>query len=147
MKRVSVIPVFNPTGERVLVCLRTKDPYKGKMNFVGGKTEPGEGSEAGAYRELFEETGITRDDISLTHVMDFTYYVTYSGEPLVLEVYSGTLLHDVTLREEVHPLLWVSVDEDFADNDRFAGDGNMQHMICVIRGTWVMPERATERAI
>mgnify|MGYP002509000193 CR=1 FL=1 len=49
------------------------DPYKGLINFVGGKIEPNENGEDAAYRELLEETGITRSDISLVHLMDFTY--------------------------------------------------------------------------
>ena len=54
------IIVFNKTKDRALFCKRQKNPYRGLYNFVGGKVEPGEDSETAAYRELFEETGITR---------------------------------------------------------------------------------------
>ena len=36
-----------------------KEPYKGMYNFVGGKVEEGETNDEAAYRELFEETGIS----------------------------------------------------------------------------------------
>jgi ADP-ribose pyrophosphatase YjhB (NUDIX family) len=60
--------------EKLLFCKRAKPPYMGLLNFVGGKLEPGESSEAAAYRELFEETGISRSDIELHRLMDMTYY-------------------------------------------------------------------------
>ena len=52
------IVVFDKNKEKLLFCKRAKNPYKGLINFVGGKVEPEETSENAAYRELFEETGI-----------------------------------------------------------------------------------------
>lgn len=60
MKHSNCIVILNQNGDEVLFCRRMKDPYKGLYNFVGGKLEPGESSEAAAYRELQEETGISR---------------------------------------------------------------------------------------
>ena len=57
------IVVFDKNKEKLLFCKRAKNPYKGLLNFVGGKVEPEENSENAAYRELFEETGISRRDI------------------------------------------------------------------------------------
>ena len=68
------IIVFNKIKDRVLFCKRQKDPYKGLYNFVGGKVEPGEDSETAAYRELFEETGITRRQIRLYRLMEMFQY-------------------------------------------------------------------------
>ena len=65
MQGYNLIVVFSPEGDKVLMCRRIKEPYKGLSNFVGGKIEPGEDGETAAYRELFEETGITRRDIQL----------------------------------------------------------------------------------
>ena len=58
MKIMNVIVVYDRTRQQILMCLRRKDPYKGKLNFVGGKLETGESSEEAAYRELQEETGV-----------------------------------------------------------------------------------------
>ena len=87
--------------------------------------EEGESSEDAAYRELEEETGISRKDIRLTRLMDITYY----QQAFVLEMYVGKLGEDVELREEKNPLLWLSLTEDFTDRDRFAGEQNIAHII------------------
>lgn len=119
------IMVFHPEGDRLLFCLRTTDPYLGKYNLVGGKIEPGEDGFAAAYRELYEETGIGRQDIVLSHMMDFTYY----NQDCRVEVYAGTLGREVLLRQEKHPLSWLKLTENFFDLERFAGEGNIGHMV------------------
>lgn len=125
MRGYNVIAVFAPDRRTMLMCRRVKDPYKGLYNMVGGKIESGEDGYTAAYRELFEETGITNDDIRLTHLMTFTY-------PLCdeyVEVYAGGLKCAVTLREEKNPLLWVDVTENFFDMENFAGEGNIGHIM------------------
>lgn len=50
---------------------------------MGGKIEKNENGLDAAYRELEEETTITKDDIMLLHIMDFTYHIeTLKGELL-----------------------------------------------------------------
>ena len=125
MKRYNVIAVYSPDETKLLMCRRAKNPYKGMLNFVGGKIEDDETDEAAAYRELREETGITADLIRLTHVMDFIYYHT----DIVLMLYAGRLRSDVQLTEEENQLLWVDRTENFCDVNRFAGDCNIEHML------------------
>ena len=74
MRKLNIIVVFNKKMDRVLFCIRAKEPYKGMYNFVGGKVEEGESNDDAAYRELFEETGISHDDIELDHFMDLNYF-------------------------------------------------------------------------
>ena len=62
-RHCNCIVVFDKNKEKLLFCKRAKNPYKGLLNFVGGKVEPEETSEHAAYRELFEETGISKKDI------------------------------------------------------------------------------------
>ncbi len=119
------IVIFNRTKDAALFCRRRKEPYKGRYNFVGGKVEPGETSEHAAYRELEEETGITGRQIRLYRLMDIRYY----HQGFTLEMYVGTLKEDVTLREETNPLLWLPLDEDFTDRERFAGEQNIAHIM------------------
>lgn len=59
-KHCNCIVVLNRAGDRILFCRRSKDPYKGLYNFVGGKVEEGESSNHAAYRELYEETEPSR---------------------------------------------------------------------------------------
>ncbi len=74
MQGYNCIMIYDRSGESLLFCKRTKAPYLGKYNLVGGKIEAGEDGFAAAYRELEEETGITGRQVSLRHMMDFTYY-------------------------------------------------------------------------
>lgn len=124
---MNCIVVFNKDKDSVLFCKRTKEPYSGLLNFVGGKVEANESSEDAAYRELYEETGIGRRQIRLCRLMDISYY----HQAFVLEMYVGKLEDDVNLCEEKNPLLWLPLTEDFADPDRFAGEQNIAHIINV----------------
>ena len=125
MRKVNIILVFNKEEDKILMCKRKKDPFKGKLNFVGGKVEPNEDELHAAYRELEEETGITKDDITLTNLMNFEYKI--SGTEL--EAYAGQLCKDVRVKEELNSLYWISKDEDFNNLDKFAGEGNILHML------------------
>ena len=126
-KVYNCIVVFNKTKDASLFCMRRNEPYKGRYNFVGGKVEPGEESESAAYRELQEETGISRQQIRLFRLMDIRYY----HQNFDLELYVGQLESDVVLKEEKNPLFWLSLDEDFAEKDKFAGEQNIAHIMNV----------------
>ncbi len=133
MQGYNLIAVLTPDGRYMLMCRRRKDPYQGLLNLVGGKIEPGESDMAAAYRELEEETAITPDDIRLLHLMDFTYPL----DECYVQVYAGVLLQAVELREEVNALLWVPMeDEDFFSMSRYAGEGNIGHIVEHIRMNW-----------
>lgn len=121
----NLIVVFPPEGDKVLMCRRIKEPYKGLSNFVGGKIEPGEDGETAAYRELYEETGITGRDIKLIHLMDFSYPL----DPCYVEVYAGQLTHETALSGEENPLYWSGLDCDFFDMKQYAGEGNIGHIM------------------
>ena len=121
------IMVYSPDRSHVLMCKRVREPYLGLYNLVGGHIEAGESGEAAAYRELFEETGITRDDITLRHLMDFTYY----NQDCFVEVWCGRLVRDVAVVDEVNPLEWIEIaeDGDYFDMTKYAGEGNIGHML------------------
>lgn len=125
MKKLNVILVYNKEENKILMCKREKEPYKGKLNLVGGKVEQNENELHAAYRELQEETGITKSDIVLTHIMNFQYKMSN----MELEVYAGKLNKDVQLKEEINKLYWIDKNENFFDVDKYAGEGNIGHMI------------------
>ena len=125
MKKMNVIVIFNSNMTQTLMCKRTKNPYKGMYNLVGGKIEKENDGLNEAYRELYEETNISKDDVTLTHFMNITY-VKWEKE---LEVYYGKLNKDVELVEEVNQLEWVSIDENFFDMKKYAGEGNIGHIM------------------
>jgi 8-oxo-dGTP diphosphatase len=121
MKKMNLIAVLDPSKTRVLVCRRRKNPYQGLLNLVGGKREAGEDGLTAAYRELWEETGIGRQDIDLIHLMDFTYYLS----DIRLEVYCGHLRRETDVFGEENELLWIDRNQNFFDPGVFAGDGNL----------------------
>ena len=125
MKKMNVIVVFDNKLENTLMCKRTKEPYMGMYNLVGGKIEKENDGINEAYRELEEETNIKKNDIDLIHFMKLTY-TKWNKE---LEVYYGILKNEVELIEEVNKLEWVSVNDNFFDMNRYAGEGNIGHII------------------
>ena len=121
MKRLNLIVVFNKNLTKALFCIRAKEPYKGLYNFVGGKVEENEPNDEAAYRELFEETGISSHDIELDHFMDLNYFK-YENN---LQVYYGILKNEVTLVEEKN--------KELLNNEKFAGNYNIPHIIKQIK--------------
>lgn len=53
MRRYNLIVVYDQNAQKLLMCKRTKEPYKDMLNFVGGKIESGETDEEAAYRAYF----------------------------------------------------------------------------------------------
>lgn len=95
------------------------------FNLVGGKIEKENDGLNEAYRELFEGTNITSKDISLTHFMNIEY-ITFNKK---LEVYYGILNKEVRLIEEVNSLEWLDMDDNFFNMNKYAGEGNIGHII------------------
>jgi 8-oxo-dGTP diphosphatase len=128
MQGLNVIWVFDPSTQKVLMCKRHKEPYLGLYNLVGGKIEPDEDGLAAAYRELKEETNIT--DISLVHLMDFTYYL---DNRCRVEVYVGRLHCETAVYGDEKELIWMDIQENLFDMSRFAGEGNIGHIYEIIK--------------
>lgn len=125
MKKYNVIVVFDKNLDKTLMCKRTKEPYKGMFNLVGGKIDKENDWLNEAYRELREETNINGDDIALVHFMNIEY-ITLDK---IIEVYYGVLNKEVHLVEEVNKLEWVAMDDDFFNMNKYAGEGNIGHII------------------
>ena len=125
MKKLNVILIYNKNEDKILMCKREKEPYKGKFNLVGGKVEQNENELHAAYRELEEETGITNKDIKLIHLMNLQYKIS----DIELELYCGKLNKNINLIEEVNKLYWIDKNENFFDINKFAGEGNIGHML------------------
>ena len=125
MKKMNVIVIFDKNLNKTLMCKRTKEPYMGMYNLVGGKIEKEDDGLNEAYRELSEETNIQKSDVDLVYFMNLSY-IKWNKE---LEVYYGILNKDVTLIEEVNKLEWVDINDNFFDMNKYAGEGNIGHII------------------
>ena len=125
MKQYNVIVIFDKNMEKTLMCKRTKEPYMGMYNLVGGKIEKENDGLNEAYRELEEETNIKKQDTKLVHFMNMEYVVFNKR----IEVYYGILNKNVHLVEEVNKLEWVSIKDNFFDMTKYAGEGNIGHII------------------
>jgi 8-oxo-dGTP diphosphatase len=123
--------VLNKDETKLLMGFRSKNPYKGLYNLLGGKIEQDEDPLLSAYRELEEESGISRKDITLIPFMDYIWH------PLNMEmkVYIGKLDTDVQLVEELHKLYWIDISKNFYDMNMFAGEGNIGHMVEIYKQT------------
>lgn len=129
MRKLNLIVVFNKDLSKTLFCIRTKEPYKGLYNFVGGKVEENESDYEAAYRELFEETGIGKIDIELDYFMDLNYYK-YENN---IQVFYGILKQDINLIEEKNKLEWITINDELLNNEKFAGNYNIPHIITQIK--------------
>ena len=105
MKKMNVIVVFDKNLEKTLMCKRTKEPYIGMYNLVGGKIEKENDGLNEAYRELEEETNIKKKDIDLIHFMNLSY-TKWDKE-----------------------LEGVNINDNFFDMNKYAGEGNIGHII------------------
>lgn len=121
--------VVHKDGSRWLMCKRKKEPYKGLKNLVGGHIEKGEDHLDAAYRELYEETSLTRDDITLTKLMTFDYPL----DGCYVEVFAGQLKEDRPVSGDENDLLWVDINENFFDMKEYAGEGNIGHMLEILK--------------
>ena len=83
----SVVVLFNEKGQ-VLLEERSDDGY---FDFPGGSIDLKESAEDAARRELFEETGITADELELFKVYsgEITHYIYFNGD----EIYGVDLVY------------------------------------------------------
>lgn len=68
---------------------------------------------------------VNKEDIVLTHLMDFTYYF----DECFLEVYVGKLKQSKTVSGDENDLYWVTLGQDFFDDEKYAGEGNIGHIM------------------
>lgn len=139
-KRYTVIFILNNTHTKVLLQLKNRTEYAGKLNGVGGKVEDGETPEQGAYREILEETSIKSKDI-----MCLTWLGTLicpencdeknKNKFPELWFYGATILYENLAKQpdtESEKINWYTIlDNNTIDTNglELAGDGNIPYFI------------------
>ena len=63
----TLVACLSPHDELLLVLRRSKPPFVGSWNFLGGKIEYGESAQRSAQRELAEEAGICVNEDALRY--------------------------------------------------------------------------------
>ena len=130
---------FVTEDNQVLFSVRGIEPYKGKLDVIGGFLDGDENLEDALTREIKEETGLTPDQYEIPHYLCsvITNYP-YNGEDRVV---IGSLFWS-RLRPEAHPianddvaeivpLLLKELDTSLLANDGLrTGIKILQQLIC-----------------
>lgn len=122
--------VFSEDKKFVLMCLHRK---QNRMNYIGGKVEECEDNMTASYRELGEETGITKDDVDLRFVREeHATIAANNGFSNVFGLYvtAGILKRDVEIKDEKNPTTWISIDDLDTIAFKTMGFGNCYTYLC-----------------
>lgn len=97
---------------KYLLCVRGIEPYKGKLDVIGGFAKNGEHPEIAAAREFKEETGI---NVKITHLLG-TYIHKYNYQDdnlnLLLFMYIGRPGRGkLNASDDVSELKWFRLDK------------------------------------
>jgi mutator protein MutT len=110
------VALFSHDG-RVLLQQFKKDRYAGSWGFPGGKVDPGETPALTAHRELYEESGIGSNEVSLCKARFWSYdRYEETDEHFICVYYEGETIPPVVHAEVTEPdktrkWLWTPPDE------------------------------------
>lgn len=124
MDTISAIVIFHPEGDRLLLRKRAKAPYKGLLDFISTHCHEGEKPLDCACRAL-REAGLREKDFRIEHVMDFAYQTTQ----WCVQVFQGMPLDEELPTDAEGALRWVDVGRIATEQDAFAGEGYMEHVL------------------
>lgn len=97
--KACVAALLYTDDNHILLAVRGDEPHKGMLDTLGGFVDPGETFEEALYRELEEETGITKDDVENVHYIGSTaevYPWQGTDEQLTGAYFAATLKSGVT---------------------------------------------------
>lgn len=139
LKKYTVCLIFNEDGTKVLLQLKNRTLYNGKLNGVGGKIEADETPLDGAYREIKEETSLTPDDIPnlrwiATLIPCEQCDDRYSDMYPELFFFAGSTKNVDKAQKpnsESEAIGWYNIKNDVIDEpeSKLAGDGNLGYII------------------
>lgn len=122
--------LFSHDKKRVLMCWHRKQEA---YNFIGGKVRDMEPELDASYREVEEETGITKDDVELyfvrrESVTSMAYNKDY-GHTWSMYVTTGVLNKTVELRDGENQLRWIHIVQFRTIIDNTFGFGNCYNFL------------------
>lgn len=104
----NMVMVYDRETKRAVVQKRVK--YWTGCTFPGGHVEKGESFSESAKREVFEETGLTVDNLKLCGTVDWCHKKTGVRYIVFLyktDTFSGKLIEET----EEGPVFWADIDE------------------------------------
>lgn len=152
--------LFNENNELLLMCAddpKTTTPegkYHGRFWFpIGGQIEPGESLEQAAIRELFEETGITKEEIELGPIVWFgecqlvlSGVLTYLKQQFMIArtVQNNVSLANLTQDEQaiVQKTAWFSLEQILSSDEIIYPVPLLEHLPDIVAGKY--PEQPIE---
>jgi|AntRauTorckE6833_2_1112554.scaffolds.fasta_scaffold05798_7 ADP-ribose pyrophosphatase YjhB (NUDIX family) len=124
-KGAVAILLFTPEG-KLLLARRARDPEKGKLDPVGGFLDVGENFEQALYRELAEETGLTKADIANVTYLGSAYdeYAWHDeDEPVVSAYFTAQLKPDAEPKPDDDVASFEAFDINDIPEDELAWPG------------------------
>ena len=89
--------VLLDANKKIVLCVRGEEPDKGLLDTIGGFIDVGETVEESLYRELDEETGLKRTDITKPQFVTgepFVHSLNGVNQPLCWLVFVATIIND-----------------------------------------------------
>lgn len=105
MKESTLIYLFNANKTKVLLQMRAKNPFVGKLNGCGGKLEQNEDPFMGVVRELTEETGYKQEQFTMPEFIGMREEKNWR-----IHVFVASLLNDLPPMGTCEPLQFVWLD-------------------------------------
>lgn len=140
--------LFSHDLSRILLVRKNRTDFINKLNGPGGAVEPGEMPYDGALREIFDETGLSVNDLIPLHnkipdrqdarliplgTLTIPYDCkTKDGAACTLHYFAGRIRHcaEDNIRPAQEPLTWMparTVMSSRTDSRIFAGDGDLAY--------------------
>jgi len=124
--RCNICLIFNNQFTKVVLIKRLKDPYKGKLNGIGGKLNYRENRLTGILREVKEELGIKLEKDKLKK------FCTIDDGSYIMDVFFSTInVEALTLPLSTREGLvnWYEVDNLFRNEEGLAGSGFLRYLL------------------
>ncbi|MEI7674436.1 MAG: NUDIX domain-containing protein [bacterium] len=109
------IVLYTQDKKNIILAKRSRNPSIGKLDFIGGFLDDGETFEDAAYRELEEESGLTRQDIG-NLIYSTSIYNPYEWEGSIKPTVNACFLVEIkkganiTAADDVEDFVHLKVD-------------------------------------
>lgn len=109
MRKVLTLVIIQ-RGDEILLGMKKRGFGVGKWNGFGGKLHDGETVEAAAQREVFEEIGVTVDELEKIGVIDFSWQHK-ADEILEVNIFKCTHFTGQPVESEEMKPQWYNISE------------------------------------